>query len=80
MISGISKWQSAGILVLVGVALLTATWLHGRHNGVASERQKALVEKAQNKPRVFFQIDAEPLFSAGSNTFINELIDTNTIF
>ena len=33
------------------------------------------VEKSRNKPRVFFQIDAEPLFSAGNDTFIHELIE-----
>jgi len=33
------------------------------------------VKKDLHKPRVFFQIDAEPLFSAGTNTFINELIE-----
>ncbi len=33
------------------------------------------VKKGQHKPRVFFQIDAEPLFSAGTNTFIHELIE-----
>ena len=39
------------------------------------EQVQALVKKARNKPRVFFQIDAEPLFSAGNNTFIHELIE-----
>jgi iron complex transport system substrate-binding protein len=33
------------------------------------------VKKGAHKPRVFFQIDAEPLFSAGTNTFIHELIE-----
>ena len=33
------------------------------------------VKKGRHKPRVFFQIDAEPLFSAGTNTFIHELIE-----
>ena len=36
---------------------------------------QSLVKRGVHKPRVFFQIDAEPLFSAGSNTFINELIE-----
>ncbi|MFC1843587.1 ABC transporter substrate-binding protein [Thermodesulfobacteriota bacterium] len=36
---------------------------------------KAKVQKGSFKPRVFFQIDAEPLFSAGTNTFIHELIE-----
>ncbi len=36
---------------------------------------QAQVKKARFKPRVFFQIDAEPLFSAGNNTFIHELIE-----
>ena len=33
------------------------------------------VKKGARRPRVFFQIDAEPLFSAGTNTFIHELIE-----
>jgi len=36
---------------------------------------KTLANKARYRPRVFFQIDAEPLFSAGDNTFIDELIE-----
>ena len=36
----------------------------------ASER----VAHASNRPRVFFQIDASPIVSAGSNTFIDQLI------
>jgi iron complex transport system substrate-binding protein len=36
---------------------------------------QARVKKGRHKPRVFFQIDAEPLFSAGSDTFIHELIE-----
>ncbi len=39
------------------------------------DRVQTLVKNTQNKPRVFFQIDAEPLFSAGNNTFIHELIE-----
>ena len=39
------------------------------------ERVQTLVGGARSKPRVFFQIDAEPLFSAGNNTFIHELIE-----
>ncbi len=39
------------------------------------ERVQTLVKGARNRPRVFFQIDAEPLFSAGNNTFIHELIE-----
>ena len=34
-----------------------------------------LVRKTPYRPRVFFQIDAEPLVSAGSKTFIHELIE-----
>jgi iron complex transport system substrate-binding protein len=37
-------------------------------------RVRTLVAKTNYRPRVFFQIDAEPLVSAGNNTFINELI------
>jgi len=36
---------------------------------------QALVQGVRHKPRVFFQIDAEPLFSAGTDTFIHELIE-----
>lgn len=36
---------------------------------------EAQVIQGGQKPRVFFQIDAEPLFSAGSDTFIHELIE-----
>ncbi|KPK36306.1 MAG: ABC transporter substrate-binding protein [Nitrospira bacterium SG8_35_1] len=39
------------------------------------EHVKEQVKKGGRKPRVFFQIDAEPLFSAGTNTFIHELIE-----
>jgi len=38
------------------------------------EQVKAQVRKGDHRPRVFFQIDAEPLFSAGTDTFIHELI------
>ncbi|KPJ99769.1 MAG: ABC transporter substrate-binding protein [Desulfobacterales bacterium SG8_35] len=38
-------------------------------------RVKERVKKGRHRPRVFFQIDAEPLFSAGTNTFIHELIE-----
>ena len=36
---------------------------------------QAHVKKGGHRPRVFFQIDAEPLFSAGTDTFIHELIE-----
>jgi iron complex transport system substrate-binding protein len=38
-------------------------------------RVQSLVQKVNNRPRVFFQIDAEPLVSASNNTFIHELIE-----
>jgi len=38
-------------------------------------RVRKLVKKTAYRPRVFFQIDAEPLISAGNNTFIHELIE-----
>jgi iron complex transport system substrate-binding protein len=38
-------------------------------------RVQSLVAQVNNRPRVFFQIDAEPLVSAGNNTFIHELIE-----
>ena len=36
---------------------------------------RSRIKKREHKPRVFFQIDAEPLFSAGTDTFIHELIE-----
>jgi iron complex transport system substrate-binding protein len=36
---------------------------------------RTLVSKSSMRPRVFFQIDAEPMVSAGSKTFIHELIE-----
>jgi len=38
-------------------------------------RVESLVATTLERPRVFFQIDAEPLVSAGNNTFIQELIE-----
>jgi iron complex transport system substrate-binding protein len=38
------------------------------------ERLKALVKKADNHPRVFFQIGTSPIVSVGTDTFIHELI------
>ena len=38
-------------------------------------RVQRLVKGSDYRPRVFFQIDAEPLVSAGNNTFIHELIE-----
>lgn len=38
------------------------------------DRIVSLVSQSASRPRVFFQIDAQPLVSAGSNTFIDELI------
>lgn len=39
------------------------------------QKIKLIVSKAINKPRVFFQIGISPIVSAGTNTFLNELID-----
>jgi len=39
------------------------------------KRVQTQVKKAVHTPRVFFQIDAEPIISAGNNTFIHELIE-----
>jgi iron complex transport system substrate-binding protein len=36
---------------------------------------QARIKNMPDRPRVFFQIDAEPLFSAGTDTFIHELIE-----
>jgi len=46
---------------------------------VASYRQRLnrverQVERAENRPRVFFQIDAQPIFSAGVDTFLHQLL------
>jgi iron complex transport system substrate-binding protein len=38
------------------------------------QRVDALVSKAGRRPRVFIQIGISPIISAGTNTFINELI------
>ena len=38
------------------------------------EKAEERVVRASRKPRVFFQIDASPIISAGSNTFIDQLI------
>lgn len=38
------------------------------------EKVKSLVDKSDRRPRVFFQIGITPIVSAGSNTFIHELI------
>ena len=38
------------------------------------DRVKSLVAKTDRKPRVFFQIGITPIVSAGTNTFIHELI------
>lgn len=40
------------------------------------DRVRAKVAVARTRPRVFFQIDASPLVSAGTETFIHELIVT----
>lgn len=40
------------------------------------ERVKSQVAKASERPRVFFQIGISPIVSAGSRTFIDELINT----
>ena len=42
---------------------------------VRINRVRTLMHNVENRPRVFFQIDAEPLVSAGNNTFIDELIN-----
>ena len=38
------------------------------------ERVKSLVAKSHHKPRVFFQIGVSPIVSAGTKTYIHELI------
>jgi iron complex transport system substrate-binding protein len=40
------------------------------------ERVKSRVAEAQQRPRVFFQIGIVPIVSAGTSTFIHELITT----
>ncbi len=44
------------------------------HSGIG--RVKSRVAKVEDHPGVFFQIGVSPIVSAGSNTFINELITT----
>ena len=41
---------------------------------IAAVRRR--VARAGHRPRVFFQIDASPIVSAGTDTFIHELIET----
>lgn len=38
---GAAKWQLYGIGLLAGVLLLLGTWLHGRHDGIESEKERA---------------------------------------
>jgi iron complex transport system substrate-binding protein len=38
------------------------------------DRIRTMTAAAGKRPRVFFQIDAAPIISAGNGTFINELI------
>ncbi|MBU0728551.1 MAG: cobalamin-binding protein [Proteobacteria bacterium] len=38
------------------------------------DRVKQKVDKVAGRPKVFFQVDIEPIISIGTNTFINELI------
>jgi len=57
--------------------------LHAEQNGAdlvsdmkaRIEGVRLKTEKADCRPRVFFQIDADPIFSAGTDTFIDELIE-----
>jgi len=39
------------------------------------EHVKSLVKTSDNRPRVFYQIGISPIVSAGTNTFIHELIE-----
>lgn len=63
----------AGIGLLLNAEHAAAALVSDMRNRI--ERVVSLVSKANLKPRVFFQIDAQPLVSAGSNTFIDELIE-----
>ncbi len=38
------------------------------------EKVARQLEEVQERPRVFFQIDAQPIFSAGSDTFLHQLL------
>ena len=40
------------------------------------QRLRSLVERLDRRPRVFFQIGTSPIVSAGSHTFLDELITT----
>ena len=42
--------------------------------GARVERVKSMVAKSPHKPRVFFQIGVSPIVSAGTQTYIHELI------
>jgi iron complex transport system substrate-binding protein len=38
------------------------------------DRVARIIEGARQRPRVFFQVDAQPIFSAGSDTFLHQLL------
>ncbi|MBI4643985.1 MAG: cobalamin-binding protein [Deltaproteobacteria bacterium] len=59
------------LLGAAGKARELATALTRRH-----QRIKDLAAQAAHRPRVFFQIGVSPIVSAGSHTFLDELIST----
>ncbi len=38
------------------------------------DRVARIIEETSQRPRVFFQVDAQPIFSAGSDTFLHQLL------
>jgi len=63
--------EIGGLLGAAGKAGELATELRRRH-----QRIKDLAAQAAHHPRVFFQIGVSPIVSAGSHTFLDELITT----
>ena len=64
-------------LMALGEVLQAETKAAELVNGLRSriERVEGIVQQAEHRPRVFFQIGISPIVSAGTNTFIHELIE-----
>jgi len=69
--------QTIETIVLLGEVLqaqqIAASLVEDMRKRIA--RIQTQVTEAVERPRVFFQIDADPIVSAGNNTFIQELIE-----
>ncbi len=61
-----------GIGAVIGAKKRAEKIAAGMRRAIDSIR--ARTDRAEKRPRVFFQIDAAPIISAGNGTFINELI------